>query len=122
MESHGNRHRHIDAYHAGLNPVREVPRIVTVSGENGGTVAIFMAINNGQGAFIVRRAHDTQYRAENLLAIDHHIGGDMIKQGAAYVKSVLVPRYLDRPAIDYKRRAFPFPAINIIQHFAPVGR
>src|SRR5882672_1247364 len=90
MKGERDGNGNIDADHADLGAAREVSRGVAITGEDGGSVAELMRVDEAQGLFVIVAAHDRQHRPENLLLVDTHRGRRMIEEAAANEVAVLV--------------------------------
>src|SRR3984957_10843063 len=77
---HRHRDRHVDADHAYLDAGHEVAGSVAVASENRYAVAVFVFARQPQRVFVVVCAHDAQHRAEDLVGVDRHVGGDVVEQ------------------------------------------
>ncbi len=80
---HRYRDRHVDTDHADLDPGHEVAGGVAVAGENRDAVAVFVFGRQPQRLFVVLGADDAQHRAEDLVGVDRHVGGDVVEQRRA---------------------------------------
>ena len=98
----GDRHRdrHIHADHADIDRGREIARRITVTGEDGGAVAIFMVHHQLARLVIALRTQHRKHRPENLVAIDRHVGGHPVEKRAADEEAVLVALQLQPAAVD----------------------
>ena len=83
VEGHGDGDRHVDPYHANLYAVDEVSGGVAVAGEDGGSVAIFVLVDHLEGGFEVVDSHDSQDWAEDLFAIDLHLGFHVVEEAGS---------------------------------------
>ena len=86
---HRHRDRHVDADHAHLHAGHEVAGGVAVAGENRDAVAVFVFGRQPQRLFVVVGAHDAQHRAEDLVGVDRHVGGDVVEQGGPDEEALL---------------------------------
>src|SRR4051794_28800817 len=88
IEAHRDRDRHVDADHAHLGLALERPRSLPGGGEDRGAVGGRVAVD--QLDRLVERvdAHDTEHRAEDLVGVDAHVGGDVVDQGRADPEAV----------------------------------
>src|SRR5271154_4047887 len=77
---HRHRDRYVDADHAHLDTGHEVAGGVAVAGENRYAVAVFVFGRQPQRVFVVVCAHDAQHRAEDLVGVDRHVGGDVVEE------------------------------------------
>src|SRR5438067_136974 len=90
VERHRHRDRHVDADHADLHAAGEFARGIAVTREDRDAVAVFVVARE-LGRLVERiRAHDRQYRAEDLLLVDAHLGLDVVEHRAADKEAVLV--------------------------------
>src|SRR5262249_4079675 len=80
MERHRDRDRNVDANHANLDLMSELPSRVTIPSEDGGAVAELVLVDHVGGGVIGLYACDGEHRAEDLFAIDLHIGHHVIEQ------------------------------------------
>src|ERR1700722_17130618 len=78
---HRHRDRYVDADHADLHPRHEIAGGVAVAGENRYTVTVFVFGRQPQRLFVVVSPDDAQHRAEDLVGVDRHVGGDVVEQG-----------------------------------------
>ncbi len=122
VERHRHRDRHVDADHADLDLVRELARRVAVAGEDGGAVAVFVLVDHAGRRLVVRRTHDRQHRAEDLLLIDRHVGGDVVEQRAAQEVAVLVALHLEAASVDHELGALALALVDVAAHLGEVLR
>ena len=80
MECHWHRNRYIDANHSDLNSFCELTRGITVAGEDGCAITVFVIIDQLNGFFVALHANDRQDRAKNLFVVDAHTWFDVVKQ------------------------------------------
>ena len=80
VKGHGHRDRHVDADHTDLNALAVLASGGAVTGEDGGTIAVFVVVDHGQGVFEAVDAGDRQHRAEDFLAVDAHARRDVVEQ------------------------------------------
>src|SRR5690606_26657784 len=95
VEGHGHRDRHVDADHADVDTLLELPRGIAVAGEDRGTVAVFVVVDQLQRLLERSDPHHGQHRPEDFLLIDAHLRRDVIEQRRADVEAVLVAFDLD---------------------------
>ena len=86
---HRHRDRHIDADHAHLHAGHEVAGSIAVAGENRYPVAVFVFGGQPQRFFVIVSPDDAQYRAEDLVGVDRHVGRDVVEQRGADEKALL---------------------------------
>ena len=100
-EGHRHRDRHVDAHHAHFDILREAARHIAVPGEDRGAVGEFAAVDQVDRIPIGVPPHHRQDRAEDLLAIDGHVGLDPVEQAAADEIAVLIalPVLPEGPAV-----------------------
>ena len=81
----GNRHRnrHVDPDHADLHLSLEPAGRSTVAGEDRGAVRVRVGVDQVQALVEGVNAHDREHRPEDLVAVDGHVGGDVVEQGRA---------------------------------------
>jgi hypothetical protein len=74
VEGHRHRNRHIDAHHAHLDAMGKFARGTTVTGKDGGAIAIGMLIDQLYRCVQTIHPHHGQHRAEDFFLIDGHPG------------------------------------------------
>src|SRR5688500_4362777 len=75
---HRRGHADVDADHAGVEVLLELPRGVAVAGENAGAVAVFASFSDRKRFVKSFRADDGKNGTEDLLAGDAHVGLDLV--------------------------------------------
>ena len=90
VEGQRHRNRHVHPNHANGDAGGEVARRVTIAGEDRNAIAIFMLRGQAQRLLVGAGPHHREDRAEDLLAIDAHLGAHMVEQAAAHVEAVLI--------------------------------
>src|SRR5258706_9285563 len=80
---HGGGDADVDADHAGVEVLLELPGGVAAAGEDGGAVAIGTAAADVQGLFERGGADDREDGAEDFLGGDFHAGLDAVDDGGA---------------------------------------
>ena len=117
VERHRHRDGYVHAHHAGLHAMRESARGTAVAGEDRGTVAVFVRVDQIQRGVEIGNPHHAQHRAEDFLAIDPHVRGDVIEQAATEEETVFVTVDLAAAAVDHQRRTFGNACIDIADDF-----
>ena len=86
----GHRYRdgHVDADHADLDLVLEAPRRAAVVGEDRGAVAVGVGVDQLQRLVVGVHAQHREHRAEDLVGVHAHVGGDVIEQARAQPEPV----------------------------------
>ncbi|MPL73124.1 hypothetical protein SDC9_18917 [bioreactor metagenome] len=100
-----HRDREVDPDHADVDAAGEIARGVAIGGEDRGAVAVIVVDHQLQRVVIAVHPHRRQHRPEDLLAVDVHLGGDVVEERRADVEAVLVALDLQAAAIDDERRA-----------------
>ena len=88
MECHRHRNWNVYANHTYLDPIAEIPRRIAITGKYCRTIAILMIINHLYRFIIGFRPDNTQYRSENFVGIDTHVGLNIVKNGSAYKTTI----------------------------------
>ena len=88
-------------------------RGATVTGEEGGAVAIGMFVHQAQGFAIGRHAAYAQHWSENLVAIDAHVFGDVVEQGRPQPIAIGGAVHCHASPIHQQARAFAHAGIDI---------
>ena len=118
---HRNRDRHVDADHADLDLVLEAPGGAAVVGEDGGAVAVGVGVDQFQCLVVGFDADHRQHRAEDLVGVDAHLGGDVVDQGGAQPEPVGVAVDLDHPAaVDDDLGAVGLAGVDVGGHLVAV--
>lgn len=78
---HGYRDWHVDANHTDLNLVLEATCGATVVCEDCCAVAVGVGVDGVDAFFEGLNTHHGQDRAEDLIGVDGHVGGDIVEQG-----------------------------------------
>ena len=57
--------------------------------------------------------HHAQHRAEDLVPVDRHLGGDLVEETRAEEEAVLVPADLEVPAVLDQLRSLVDPLVDV---------
>ena len=110
----------VDAHHAHLDTVGEIARRIAIAGEDGDAIAVFVLVDHLDRIGIGRRADDREDGAEDLLAVDGHLGRDAVEQRAADVVSLFIALQRETAAVDDEFGAFGDALVDIAQHLVAV--
>src|SRR5699024_1357324 len=110
----GNWHRdgHIDAYHANIDSAGELACSIAVASKNGHPVTVFMFGWQCQGLFEIVGANNGQHWTEDLILIDRHIFGGVIKDSRTNVEAIFMSIDFDRESVQHQLGAFVDPDGN----------
>ncbi len=100
-ERHGDRH--VDPDHADVDARCKVTRGVAVTGKDRRAVAHFVIHRKAKRLFIGFGADGRQNRPEDLVLVDVHIGGDVVKEVRADKEAFLVALQLKVAPVDNQR-------------------
>ena len=90
MEGHGDRDWHVDADHSCLDSMSKVACGVTVAGEDGGSVAKLVVVDQLQCSFEVVCSYNSKDWAEDFFAVDLHLRFDVIEEAGAEKEALIV--------------------------------
>ena len=98
----GERHRdrHVDADHADIDAGGEIAGGVAVAGEDRRAVAVGVRHGELERLFVGFGAHGGEDGAEDLFAVDVHVGGDVVEEAGADEEAVLVALHREAAAVD----------------------
>src|SRR6266567_7492427 len=105
VEGHGDRDWDVDADHAGLDGVGEGAGGVSVAGEDGGAVAVLVLVDELEGGLEGVGADDAEDGAEDLFAVDAHLGLDVVEE-AGSEEEAFAARKSCGAAVDDQRCSF----------------
>ena len=88
VERHGDGDGDVDAYHSGLHAAGEVAGGVSVAGEEGGSVAELVLVDELEGFFEGVDANDSEDGTEDLFAVDLHFWFDVVEEGGSEEEAV----------------------------------
>src|SRR3989344_1689665 len=100
------RDRHVDAHLANVDFLLEVTGRRAGAGEQGGTVAIRVGVDDLDRLAQAGGLHDAQHRAEDFFAVHGHLRSDVGEDGRADEVAVLVARHARVAAIQFEFGAF----------------
>src|SRR3954451_20079612 len=98
VEGHRDRDRDVDADHPDLDLALEVPRGLPGGGEDRRPVGVRVGVDEVDRLAQRLHPHDAQHRAEDLVAVDVHLGRDAVEQRGADEEPVALD--LERAAVD----------------------
>ena len=80
VEGHRHGDRHVDADHADLDAALELAGCLAGVGEDRGPVGVGVGVDERDRIVERRNPHHAQQRPEDLVAVDLHVGGDVVEQ------------------------------------------
>ena len=119
----GHRYRDgdIDADHAHFDLVLEAPCSAAVVGEDRGAVAVGVVVDQIQGLVVGLDAHHRQHRAEDLVGVDAHLGGDVVDQRRASQNPSCAAVGLHAAAVDDDLGAVGLAGVDVGGDLVAVG-
>src|SRR5579864_243118 len=105
-ERHRHRNRNVDADLAHVDIALELARRRAALREQSNAVAKRIRVDEFDRVVERRYGQDQQHRAEDLGAIDFHVGRDVGEDRRADEVAVFVAAHLDVAAVERERRAF----------------
>ena len=120
VEGHGDGDGHVDADHADLDAVDEVAGGVAVAGEDGGPVAVFVVVDHLEGGFEVVDTDDSEDGAEDLFAVDLHLGLYVVEE-AGSEEEAFAPGQGGLAAVDDELSALLCAVLDVVRDAFEMG-